>query len=131
MLGETKHVGNCRQVAFPLLPAAPSPLASPSPSPSLPRSPSPSPSPSPPPTTPDLVLTLAQAFGPNSATATAAGAANVTWARWQFTATPGSGAAITQESDTPLVFWYSLAADMPCECGWGVHGFWVLADVSG
>ncbi|PRW44907.1 fibronectin isoform X1 [Chlorella sorokiniana] len=62
---------------------------------------------------PPPTLTLAQAFGPTSATATATGAANVTWARWQFTATPSSGAAISQESDTPLVWWYNLAANTP------------------
>ncbi|PRW20326.1 heat shock 90C isoform B [Chlorella sorokiniana] len=56
-------------------------------------------------------LTLAQAFGPNSATATASGASNITWVRWQFSATPASGAAVTQEADAPLVWWYNLAAD--------------------
>lgn len=62
-------------------------------------------------------LTLAQAYGPTSATATAAGAAGIVWARWEFTATPARGAASTQVSDTPLVWWYNLAANMKCEHG--------------
>lgn len=66
---------------------------------------------------PPPTLTLAQAYGPTSATATATGAANITWARWEFTATPARGAPITQASDTPLVWWYNLVANTQCECG--------------
>ena len=62
-------------------------------------------------------LTSAQAFGPNSATATATGASNVTWARWRFSATPTSGPALVQEAASPLVWWYNLAADTTCERG--------------
>ena len=64
---------------------------------------------------PAPALTLAQAFGPNSATAAASGAANVTWARWRFTATPASGAALTVEAGSPLVWWYNLAPGTSCE----------------
>ena len=66
---------------------------------------------------PPPTLTLAQAYGPTSATATASGAANISWASWQFTATPASGTAFTQRSDTPVVWWYALAANTPCEYG--------------
>ncbi|PRW45179.1 lactation elevated 1 [Chlorella sorokiniana] len=62
-------------------------------------------------TAPPPTLTSAQAFGPNSATATATGASNVTWARWRFTATPTSGPALVQQGDSPLVWWYNLAAN--------------------
>lgn len=65
---------------------------------------------------PAPVLVSAQGFGPYSATAAAAGAANVTWVKWRFTATPTSGAALVQEGDSPLVWWYNLAADTSCEC---------------
>lgn len=60
-------------------------------------------------------VTLAQAYGPTSATATASGAANVTWASWLFTATPASGKAISLEADSPLVWWYNLTANTRCE----------------
>ncbi len=67
-------------------------------------------------------LTLAQAYGPNSASATAAGAANVTWASWRFTATAASGAVLSQQADAPLVWWYNLAPSRTCErllpAGW-------------
>ncbi len=61
-------------------------------------------------------MTLAQPYGPTSATATASGAANVSWVSWEFTATPASGIASTQVADTPLVWWYNLKANTPCEC---------------
>jgi hypothetical protein len=60
---------------------------------------------------PAPVLTAAQGFGPYAASAAAAGAANVTWAKWRFTATPAGGPAISQEVDSPLVWWYNLAPD--------------------
>ena len=67
-------------------------------------------------------MTSALAYGPTSAQATATGAANVTWVKWRFTATPATGAAVALESDAPLVWWYNLVADTPCEWrlrGWG------------
>ncbi len=70
----------------------------------------------PPQPTPPPSLTLAQAYGPTSATATASGAANITWVSWEFTATPASGAGVPQKADAPLVWWYGLKADTACEC---------------
>ncbi|KAI7845333.1 hypothetical protein COHA_001174 [Chlorella ohadii] len=61
----------------------------------------------------DGEVTLAQAYGPTSATATASGAANVSWVSWEFTATPASGVSFTQAADTPLVWWYNLKANTP------------------
>ncbi len=62
-------------------------------------------------------MTLAQPYGPTSATAS--GAANVSWVSWEFTATPASGISSTQAADTPLVWWYNLKANTPCECSCG------------
>lgn len=90
---------------------------SPPPMPS-PRPPPPKPSPPPPlppPAIPQPTITSAQAYGPTSATATAAGAASVAWKKWRFTATAASGAALTAEVDAAIVWWYNLAADTACE----------------
>ncbi len=78
---------------------------------------------------PPPTVTLAQPYGPTSATATASGAANVSWISWEFTATPASGIVSTQVADTPLVWWYNLKANTPCECSlcrleWAGRAVW-------
>ncbi len=117
----------------------PPPRPSPRPPPPRPMPPSPGPSPPPPrlspppprpqprlpppsppaqPLEPAPKLTVAQAYGPTSAMATATGATNVTWAKWRFTATPDAGAAAQHaavESAAPENWWYGLEADMTCE----------------
>lgn len=62
-----------------------------------------------------VTLVSAQAFGPNSASATAAGQANVTWSRWRFTATPTSGTALKKDADVPVAWWYNLKPNTQCE----------------
>jgi len=61
-------------------------------------------------TTPGMpILTSAEAYGPTTGQATAAGPAGVTYTQWRFTATPvGGGTPVTANNTAPDVRFYGL-----------------------